>query len=185
MPPTFLIFIGLVIYIGLTAITFIVFAPMLLIDTRRLLAKKVIMTVLISFPCFLVMGLFWAIIFLIPALVFFWLANSGYILRTPGIILGIIGALTFAGSVGATSLYLWFFISKIIYQRLDEKPVSEFLANDKVLTRKTKILSSLWTIILGWLSNAFAWTTKLGYPTSTICLLLGLGLFFGVKASPF
>jgi hypothetical protein len=132
MPPTFLIFLGLIVYIGLTVLTLLVFAPMLLIDTKKLLAKKVLATVLISFPCLLAMGLLCVIIFVIPALIFFWLANSGYIPRTPGIVLGIIGALTFAISVASTSLYLWFFMSKIIYQRLDKKPVSEFLDNDNV-----------------------------------------------------
>jgi hypothetical protein len=78
------------------------------------------------------MGLLCVIIFLIPALIFFWLTSSGYIPRTPGIVLGIIGALTFAISVASTSLYLWFFMSKIIYQRLDKKPVSEFLDNEIV-----------------------------------------------------
>ena len=70
--------------------------------------------------------------FLIPALVFGWLANGGYLPRTPGIVLGIIGLLTFAGSVATSSLYLWYFISKIIYHRLEKKPVADFLDNDKV-----------------------------------------------------
>ena len=46
------------------------------------------------------------------------------------------------------------------------------------MTKKVKIFLSISTIILGFLLNAFAWTTELGHPTSTICLLLGLGLFF-------
>jgi hypothetical protein len=46
------------------------------------------------------------------------------------------------------------------------------------LTRNQKIIGSVGAIISGWLLNAFAWTTKLGHPTSTISLLLGLGLFF-------
>jgi hypothetical protein len=33
-------------------------------------------------------------------------------------------------------------------------------------------------MVLGWFSNAFAWSTQSGHPTSTIFLLLGLGLFF-------
>jgi len=44
--------------------------------------------------------------------------------------------------------------------------------------RKTKIVTSVGAIILGWLINAFAWTTTIGHPVSTICLLLGLALFF-------
>lgn len=47
------------------------------------------------------------------------------------------------------------------------------------LTKKNKLFQSLGAVILGWVLNAFAWTTKLGHPISTICLLLGLGLFFG------
>ena len=34
--------------------------------------------------------------------------------KAPGIVLAIIGALTFVISVATTSLYLWYFISKII-----------------------------------------------------------------------
>ena len=34
-------------------------------------------------------------------------------------------------------------------------------------------------IIIGWILDAFAFTTKIGHPISTIALLLGLGLFFG------
>ena len=45
------------------------------------------------------------------------------------------------------------------------------------MTKKNKILLSIGAIILGWIFNAFAWTTNLGHPISTICLLLGLGLF--------
>jgi hypothetical protein len=72
MPPTFLIFLGLIVYVGLTVLTLLVFAPMLLINTKKLLAKKVLATVLISFPCLLAMGLLCVIIFVIPALIFFW-----------------------------------------------------------------------------------------------------------------
>ena len=46
-------------------------------------------------------------------------------------------------------------------------------------SRKLKIGISILMIISGWILNAFAWTTKIGHPLSTICLLLGLGLFFG------
>ncbi len=45
------------------------------------------------------------------------------------------------------------------------------------MKRGTKILLSILTIILGWILNAFAWTTKLGHPVSTICLVLGIGFF--------
>jgi len=132
MPPTFLIFLGLIVYLGLTSVTVVVFVPMLLIDSKKLIAKKVIATVLVSFPCLIAMGLFYAIIFVIPALVFSWFANSGYIPQALGIVLAIIGALIFVGSVAISSLYLWYFISRIIYQRLDKKPITEFIDKDKV-----------------------------------------------------
>ncbi|PHR46506.1 MAG: hypothetical protein COA32_10200 [Fluviicola sp.] len=45
------------------------------------------------------------------------------------------------------------------------------------MKRGVKIVLSILTIILGWILNAFAWTTKLGHPVSTICLSLGIGLF--------
>ena len=46
------------------------------------------------------------------------------------------------------------------------------------MTKGNKVFLSIGAIILGGLLNAFAWTTKLGHPISTISLLLGLGLFF-------
>lgn len=46
------------------------------------------------------------------------------------------------------------------------------------MTKRNKISLSIGAIILGWVLNAFAWTTKMGHPTSTVSLLLGLGLFF-------
>jgi len=47
------------------------------------------------------------------------------------------------------------------------------------LTKKLKILVSIGAMILGWIVNAFALTTIIGHPISTICLLFGLGLFIG------
>lgn len=132
MPPTFIIFLGLILYLVLTAVTCILFVPLLFIDSKKLIAKKVLATVLISFPCLIVMGLLGAIIFIIPAFVFYWFANNGYITGTLGIILAIIGVLTFAVFVATFSLYLWYFISKIIYHRLDKKSVNDFLDNDKI-----------------------------------------------------
>ena len=83
MPPTFLIFLGLIVYFGFTFVTLAVFVPMLFVDSKRLFAKKVISTVLISFPCLIVMGIICAIIFIIPALAFSWLANGGNISVKP------------------------------------------------------------------------------------------------------
>ena len=132
MPPTFLIFLGAIAYIGLTTLACIIFIPMLFVESKKLFAKKALATVLISFPCFLLTGLLFTVIFILPALLFFWLANSGYIPRIPGIILTIIGFIVFAGTVAISALYLWYLTSKIIYQRLDKKPIADFLNKDKV-----------------------------------------------------
>ena len=47
------------------------------------------------------------------------------------------------------------------------------------MTKSIKIVISIMIIIIGWILDAFAFTTKIGHPISTIALLLGLGLFFG------
>ncbi len=132
MPPTFLIFLGLIVYIGLIIVTLIVFTPMLFIKSKKLFAKKVIATVLISFPCLILMIFSCGIVFIIPAIVFILLKNSNYIPQTIEIILSVIGVLTFVITVVTNSLYLWFFLSRIIYQRLENKPLSDFVDNDKV-----------------------------------------------------
>lgn len=132
MPPTFPLFIGLILYIGILAIAFVVYIPMLFIKTKRLLAKKIFITIAISFPCLIIVGLAITAIFLFPALIFSWLANNNYIPRVPGIILTISGLLIFITSIAVCSLYLWYFISNIIYNRLDKRPISEFLQRDKI-----------------------------------------------------
>lgn len=132
MPPTFLIFLGAIAYIGLTTLACIIFIPMLFIESKKLLAKKVLVTVFISFPCLIVTGFLCTIIFVLPALLFFWLVNNGYIPRVPAIISTIIGSLVFGCSVAISALYLWYLTSKIIYQRFDKKPITDFLNNDKV-----------------------------------------------------
>jgi len=70
MPPTFLLYLGLMGYIGATVVTFVVFIPMMFFDTKRLMAKKVLATVLISFPYLITMGLFSVFIFVLPALAY-------------------------------------------------------------------------------------------------------------------
>jgi hypothetical protein len=47
------------------------------------------------------------------------------------------------------------------------------------MTQAKRILFSVVAMIFGYFLNAFGWTTKLRHPISTICLLLGLALFFG------
>jgi hypothetical protein len=44
--------------------------------------------------------------------------------------------------------------------------------------KKYKVLLAILSIILGWFLNVFAWTTKIGHSLSSICLILGICLFF-------
>ena len=143
MPPTFLMFLGLIVYLGLTMVTLVVFVPMLFVNSKRLLAKKVITTVLISFPCLIIMGIVWTTIFIVPALTFSWLANSGYVTKTLGVVLTVVGVLIFCGLLAISSLYLWYIASRIIYQRFESKPINDFLEKDKVFKCLTPYLSRL------------------------------------------
>jgi hypothetical protein len=148
MPPTFLLLIGFVLYIGFMTVSLAVCIPMLFIKSKKILAKKILFTVAISFPCLIVIGIAVTIISSLPALLLFWIANNNYISKTPGIILTIVAFLLFVTTVAVCSLYLWYFTSNLIYKRLDQKPVSEFLNKDKIFIyltpflRKLKVLSS-------------------------------------------
>ena len=132
MPPSFPIFLGLIVYLVFSALAFVIFIPMLFFQRTRLIAKKVLVTVLISFPFLVVTEAIFLIIFILPALMFSWLANNGYISRTPGIILTITGLIVFVGCIAVTALYLWYFTSKMIYYRLERKPIADFLNSDRV-----------------------------------------------------
>jgi hypothetical protein len=46
------------------------------------------------------------------------------------------------------------------------------------MKKTQKIILSIVLIILGWLLTGWGFTTTIGHPISTICLLAGLGLFF-------
>ena len=132
MPPTFFLFIGFMLYVWFLAISLPICIPLLLVRSKILLAKKIFLTVSISFPCLIVVGIAFTAIFLLPTLLFFWLVNNNYIPTTPGITLSITGLLIFITLIAICSLYLWYFTSNIIYKRIDQKPISEFLNRDKI-----------------------------------------------------
>ncbi|MGY4539373.1 putative membrane protein YccC [Mucilaginibacter sp. UYNi724] len=132
MPPTFLLFLGFVCYLGFITLSLVICIPMLFIESVNLLAKKIILTVLISFPCLLMTGFVFTIVCVLPALLFTWLYNNKYIPTTVGIYATIASFLIFVGIVAICSLYLWYFASNLIYKRLDKKPLSDFLDNDKI-----------------------------------------------------
>ncbi len=88
----------------------------------------------------------WIIVFynlFIASPLFFWIANNNYIPRTPGIILTIVGLLIFVSTIAVCSLYLWYFTSNIIYKKLDQKPISEFLNKDKIYIYLKPFLTKL------------------------------------------
>jgi len=132
MPPTFLPFLTFLLYIWISAGTLVIFVPLLFIQSRRLLAKKAIITVLISFPCLISTGILIAIIFSLPALLFLCLVNNNVIPQTFETISVIAAFLLFFGLVAVCSLYVWYFLSRVIYQLHEKRPVGEFLDSNRV-----------------------------------------------------
>jgi hypothetical protein len=128
---TFLFVIPLFIYIGLFIVTLAVFVPLLIFGRTRLIAVKVLATVLISFPCLITMGLFGLILISIPALIISRIPGNFLPPETLRMMLGVTSLLIFVGLVALFSVYLWYLLSKIIYQLVDKKPVAEFLATDE------------------------------------------------------
>src|SRR5437868_6867246 len=117
MPPTFPIFLGFVIYIPLIILTSVICVPMFFIKSKRVLAKKIVATVLLSFPCFILSGILLFIVFLIPTLILSRLINGNYIPQTIGPTIGVIGYIVFVLLVAITSIRLWVILSNLMYMR--------------------------------------------------------------------
>ncbi|PAW93104.1 hypothetical protein CKK33_06200 [Mucilaginibacter sp. MD40] len=98
---------------------------------EKKLAKKIIFTVATSFPCLLAAMVTMSVLFLVPGILIFWIANN-YLPDMPKLILTILGLFLFVTIIAVCSLYLWYFVSNIVYKRVDNKPLSEFLEKDKV-----------------------------------------------------
>jgi len=47
------------------------------------------------------------------------------------------------------------------------------------MSKKSKVIFSITSIIVGWLLGGFGYTTTIGHPLSTICFLAGIGLSLG------
>jgi len=47
------------------------------------------------------------------------------------------------------------------------------------MTKNSKVILSITSIIIGWLLCGFGFTTTIGHPLSTICFLTGIGLSLG------
>jgi len=53
------------------------------------------------------------------------------------------------------------------------------LTADNMNSKKNRIILSIMLVAIGILLDGFAFTTTIGHPISTICLLISLGLIFG------
>jgi hypothetical protein len=132
MPPTFLIFLGLIVYIGIMIITILIFVPMLFINTKKTFAKKAIATALFSFPSLIVTAFVLTMIFVLPGLLFLWILKQNYLPQKIAIALSITAMTIFIFLIAICSLYIWYFISKLIYKYIEKKAIKETLKNDKV-----------------------------------------------------
>lgn len=47
------------------------------------------------------------------------------------------------------------------------------------MTKTSKVVFSITSVIIGWLLGGFGYTTTIGHPFSTICFLSGIGLSLG------
>jgi len=47
------------------------------------------------------------------------------------------------------------------------------------MTKNSKVILSISSVIVGWLLCGFGFTTTIGHPLSTICFLTGIGLSLG------
>ncbi len=132
MPPTFPIFLAFIAYFLLLSISLLLFTPMLFKRSTKQIAKKVIATIFLSFPCLVAVLILFGAILLVPGGIIFWLINTGYISKSAYSLILITGLCVFLILVIASSLYLWYFTSKIIYLKIDNKSVSEYIKTAKI-----------------------------------------------------
>jgi len=132
MPATFLIFLALLLYIILLGLALLIYTPMLFIKSKKLMAKKVIATVVVSFPCLVIALLLVGMLCAAPGLLLIWLASVEYISGIFVPLIFLTGILFFIIIVIPLALYLWYFVCKILYLKIDNKSVAEFINNDKV-----------------------------------------------------
>lgn len=127
MPPTFLVFIGLITYLGLMGITVLICLPMYLFEKQKKKALLYFLTNLISFPVLIFVGLVLTILFAIPGLGIMYLLNF---LNLQSIMLVLL--LLFIFFVAVSALYHWFLGHKMIANFLNRAPINNGLENDKI-----------------------------------------------------
>lgn len=132
MPPSFIVILGFILYIGLSALTLGIFSPMLFISSTKVLAMKIIATVLISFPCLIIILTLFTIVLAIPGMLLLWLLHQDYISKSFGMYLSISCILIYITMVIVCSLYLWYLLSRVFYQYIDKKPITQLLRKNKI-----------------------------------------------------
>lgn len=128
MPPTFLIFLGAIAYVGLLAISFAVGLPMLLFDNLRLKGKLLLLTSIISFPILLVVGGTLTIVFGIPSLIGIKLLEYLDIVPIPLIAMSFV--LVFFTTVAYFAVAHWRIGHLIIRNYLTDQPLGQSLEKD-------------------------------------------------------
>ncbi len=146
MPPTFFIYFGFLIYLGVLTISLIIFLPMLSLNSKKTMAKSVIITVLISFPCLILTFIVFGLLFMLPAVIFFGLAHAGYISKEALETLLFTAIVIFTMLVSIAALYLWYVASKIMYTKIGNKPQLDFIGKEKVLKVIRPYLTKLQSI---------------------------------------
>ncbi|MGV3539830.1 MAG: hypothetical protein ACO1OQ_08470 [Rufibacter sp.] len=131
MPPTFIYILGFIVYLFLSVATMFFFGPLLFVPSKREVAKKALVVVLISFPCLLLMSLFWTIILGIPGALLIWLFSA------VGIPLYFLSPvlLVYVLLLTSTSLYLWYLVTKVLWARIEGNSVSKMLEREKLYQR--------------------------------------------------
>jgi hypothetical protein len=127
MPPTFLIFIGLFLYLGLLMIGFLLGIPMILSKKRKLEGKLIIMTAIISYPILLVIGLTLTIIFALPGI---GLAFLFKYLDIPSFVVGVF--LLYFIIVFVSAFYHWYLGYVMIKNYLNKIPIDSQIENNMV-----------------------------------------------------
>ena len=140
MAPTFLPFLAFMFYIAVCAAGLIIFIALWFIPSKRQVAKKIFITILISFPCLVACAVLIGIVFLLPGLLFSWVAHNNYIQPAAENIIGVSALGLFIGLTALCALYLWYFLSRVIYKLIDNKPVSEFFNQDGLYKRLPSFL---------------------------------------------
>ncbi len=132
MPPTFFLVVGFILYFFLLGFTLVVCVPLQFVQSKKLIAQKAIGIVLISFPCLLIVIFILTLLLALPGALFLWILNSVNANEGRAFHILTAGILIFTLIAAISSLYFWYFSSRLIINYIDKRPLSEVYNNDKV-----------------------------------------------------